>query len=362
MFAPDKRVGAQRISLLCASFGSILALILAFSATTYAQMYPGQVMGQGQSGQHGATAVVVVTVVGEDGGPTGAGAEVTLSSEGDNGRNEMAGSDGTVRFIGIGRGYYTIRAHELGYDDGFSNVDVATSYGTFTATVSLRTVPSADEGKGMVLAPKAREELDKGVDAMRHQHYEDARTHLDAAFKLAPGNPEVNDRLGEFFMVTKDLGKAQDSLQNALSLDPDNVNILTDIGELRIVQGNYPAAQKSLEQAINLNQHAWFAHWMLGVVYLRANENEKARVEAAVAIKEGKGSADDAQFVLGEALAKLGRTDEAIRALQLFIKGSPKNSYAPAATAMIAKLESGETPIIPDEAPRSTQTAAPSNP
>jgi tetratricopeptide (TPR) repeat protein len=125
------------------------------------------------------------------------------------------------------------------------------------------------------------------------------------------------------------------------------------------VQGNYPAAQKSLEQAVNLNQRDWFAHWMLSVVYLRANENEKARVEAAAAIKEGKGRADDAEFVLGEALAKLGRTDEAIHALQLFIKDSPKNSYAPAATAMLAKLESGETPTVPDDAPAATQTAAP---
>ena len=360
MFAPIKGVWAQRVTLLCASSFSLAILIVAFCGTTYSQTYPGQLPGQGQSGQQrGSTAVVLVNVVGEDGGPTGAGAEVTLSSEGDNGRTEMAGSDGTVRFVGVSRGYYSVRVHELGYDDGFSNVDVATGYGTFTASVSLRAQPSADsERKGMILAPKARAELDKGVDALRHQRYDEARSHLDAAYKLAPGNPEVNDRLGEFFLVTRDIEKAQDSLQNALSLDPDNVNTLTDLGELRIVQGNYPAAQKSLEQAVDLNQHDWFAHWILGVVYLRVNENEKARAEAAAAIKEGKGSADDAQFVLGEALAKLGRTDEAIHALQLFVKGSPKNSYAPAATAMIAKLESGETPIVPDDA-AATPTAAP---
>ncbi len=362
MFAPIKSVWAQRITLLCASFASLSILLSVSAGAAYGQMYPGQMPGQqGPSGQqHGSTAVVLVNVVGEDGGPTGAGAEVTLSSEGDNGRTEMAGSDGTVRFAGIGRGFYIVSAHELGYDDGFSNVDVATSYGTFSATVSLRAQPSADsEGKGMVLAPKAREELDKGVDAMRHHYYDDAKTHLDAAYKLAPGNPEVNDRLGEFFLVTKEIEKAQDSLQNALSLDPENVNTLTDLGELRIVQGNYAAAQKSLEQAVNLSQRDWFGHWMLSMVYLRVNENEKARAEAAAAIKEGKGSANDAEFVLGEALAKLGRTDEAIHALQLFVKGSPKNSYAPAATAMIAKLESGETPVVPDDAPTATQTAAP---
>ncbi len=360
IFAPIKRVWAQRITLLCPSVGRLAILAFAISGTAYAQMYPGQVPGQGQSGQRGSTAIVQVNVVGEDGGPTGAGAEVTLSSEGDNGRTEMAGSDGVARFLGVGRGYYTIRVHEFGYDDGFGNVDVVTGYGTFTASVSLRAIQTTSgEEKGMVLAPKAREELNKGVDAMRHEHYDEAKAHLDAAYKLAPGNPEVNDRLGEFFLVTKDIEKAQDSLQNALSLDPENVNTLTDIGELRVIQGNYPAAQKSLEQAVKLNGHVWFAHWMLGIVYLRVNENEKARAEAAVAIKQGKGNANDAEFLLGEALAKLGRNGEAIQALQQFVKGSPQNSYAAIATAMIAKLESGETPVVPDDTAAAAQTAAP---
>jgi len=347
MFTPVKTVWAQRIILPCASLASLVITLCVVSSPTRAQVYPGQVPGQSGQ-QRGSTAVVLVNVVGENGGPTGAGAEVTLSLQGDNGRTEMAGSDGTVSFAGIGRGYYSVRVHELGYEDGFSNVDVATGYGTFTATVAMRASPLASsDAKGMVLAPKAKAELDKGVDSLRHQRYDDARTHLDAAYKLAPGNPEVNDRMGEFFLATKDIEKAQDSLQNAFSLDPQNVNTLTDLGELRIVQGDYPAAQKMLEQAVDLSHRDWLAHWMLGVVYLRVNEYEKARAEAASAIKEGKGSANDAEFVLGEALAKLGRTDEAIRALQQFVKGSPKNSYAPAATEMIAKLESGESLVVP---------------
>jgi Flp pilus assembly protein TadD len=318
-----------------------LLVSLSFSRATLAQ-YPSQTPGQ-QSGQpRGGTAVVVVNVVGEGGDPVGQGAQVTISAQGDGGRSDMSGSNGMVRFAGLSRGSYVVTVREIGYKDGYGSVEVPMGYGTFNTTVTLEAVPSADEtGKGMVLAPKAKEEYDKGLEAMRHQHYDEAQKHFEAAYKLAPGNPDVNDKLGELFLATRNIEKAQQYLQNALSLDPDNEGALTDIGELRIEERDYTGAEKTLEQAVNINLNNWFAHWMLGVAYLHVNENEKARVQAAAAIKSGKGNANDANYLLGEALAKLGRTDEAIHALQLFVKGSPKNSYAQAASALIAKLQSG---------------------
>lgn len=322
----------------------VLIASLSFSRAAFAQ-YPGQMPGQQPSGQQrGGTAVVVVNVVSENGDPAGQGAQVTISTQGDNGRTDMSGSNGVVRFAGLSRGSYVVTVREIGYKDGYGSVEVPMSYGTFNTTVTLESAPSADEtGKGMLLAPKAKAEYDKGLDAMRHQHYDEAQKHFEAAYKLAPGNPDVNDKLGELFLVTRNTEKAQQYLQNALSLDPDHENALTDMGELRIEERDYPGAEKPLEQAVNDDPNNWFAHWMLGVAYLRVNENEKARAQAAAAVKSGKGSANDAEYLLGEALAKLGRTDDAIHALQLFVKGSPKNSYAPAANALIAKLQSGGT-------------------
>jgi len=320
----------------------LLIISLGFTRAAIAQ-YPNQNPGQQPSGQpRGGTAVVMVSVVGEDGGPLGQGAQVTISVQGESGRSDMAGSNGTVRFAGLSRGSYVVTAREIGYKDGYGSVEVPMSYGTFNTTVMLQALPETDEsGKGMVLAPKAKAEYDKGLDAMRQKHYDEAQKHLETAYKLAPGNPDVNDKLGELFLLTRNTEQAQQYLQNALSLDPDNEATLTDTGELRIEEGDYPAAEKTLEQAISLNPNNWFAHWMLGVAYLRVNESEKARAQAVAAIKVGKGNANDANYLLGEALAKLGRADEAIQALRLFVKGSPKNSYAPAATALIAKLQSG---------------------
>lgn len=244
-------------------------------------------------------------------------------------------------FAGIARGTYSITARAPGYQDGSRLVNVPDN-GQFNTTVTLKAEPRGDgDTVGMVLAPKARKEFDRGIDAMRRKHYDDAQTHLGAAYKLAPANTDVNDKLGELFLVTADLDNAQKYLQNAVSLDPESESVLTDLGELRIEQRDYPAGEKMLEQAVMRDPNNWFARWMLAGAYLRTNDNEKARVEAAAAIKSGKGNANEAECILGEALARLGRTGEAVRALQLFIRDSPQNSYAPEARALLAKLQTG---------------------
>lgn len=342
MFRLKKSVPAGTQTLLHLSLGGIMASFFFVQPVSSAQMY-AQMSGQSGSGQpRSSSAVLLVSVVRHDGSPIGEGAEVTLSLGGESGNTQMAGSQGTARFTGLGQGFYTIHVHEIGYNDAYSTVDVGTADGNFTATVVLQT----DDPilMGMLLAPKAKSELDKGVDEMRLRHYDEARKHLDAAYTLAPGNPEVNDRLGELFLVTKDLDNARKTLENALSLDPQSESVLLDLADLRIVQNDYSGAEKLLTKAVSLYPRSWLAHWMLGIVYFHANENEKARDEASVAIKSGKGAANDAEFVLGEALAKLGRNDDAIRALQLFVKGSPTNSDVPAANKLIARLQTTQAP------------------
>jgi tetratricopeptide (TPR) repeat protein len=291
----------------------------------------------------------MVNVVGEDGSPLSA--EVTVSTDGDTGgHSDLAGSNGMVRFAGMPRGSYVVSARAVGFKEAYGSVNVPSGYGVYSTTVTMS--PDQNESTdtaGMVLAPKAKAEFDKGVEEMRAQHYGEAEKHLLAAYKLAPGNPDVNDKLGGLYLLMRDFAKAQDYLTRAVSIDPGSEKFLTDLGQLWLQQGDYPEAAKTLLKAVSMAPGDWFAHWMLGIAYIHANEDEKARSEAAQAIKLGKGAANanDAQYLLGEALADLGRNEEAISALQTFLKGSPKNSYVPAAKALIAKLQSGIT-VSPD--------------
>ena len=50
------------------------------------------------------------------------------------------------------------------------------------------------------------------------------------------------------------------------------------------------------------------------------------------------------QLIEGEALASLGRNDEAIQSLESFVRQNPKNSSVPKAQSMIATLKAGGSP------------------
>jgi Flp pilus assembly protein TadD len=192
---------------------------------------------------------------------------------------------------------------------------------------------------GIVLAPKAKKDLDQGVSALHASQFDQAQQDFEAAYKLAPGDPDVNDALGVLFLVKNDFNQAEEYMQRALSLDPQNVNALVNMGQLRLMQHDAERAEITLQRAIALGPRNTLAHWLLGAAYLDSGQFEKARVEAIATIKTGKETATDAQFILGEALAGLGRSDEAIAALQTFVHQLPNDSYAPEAQALIAKLQ-----------------------
>jgi tetratricopeptide (TPR) repeat protein len=193
--------------------------------------------------------------------------------------------------------------------------------------------------KGVVLAPKAKKEMIDALAAMHDGKNEDARQHIEAVYKMAPGNPDVNDVYGEVLLATKEYDKAQEYLQRAISIDPDNVSALSDMGFLRLAQKDYVAGEISAQRAVGIAPQSWFAHYVLGVCELHLNQPQKAADQANLAIKAGKGQAPDAEYLLGESLAVLGKTDDAINVLQQLLKDAPDYSNAAAAKAIIAKLQ-----------------------
>jgi hypothetical protein len=88
----------------------------------------------------------------------------------------------------------------------------------------------------------------------------------------------------------------------------------------------------------------------LADAYLRQKDYGKARDEAQIAItkgqKDGKTVASPAELVLAQALIGLGRNQEAIQALEVFLKDSPQNPMVYQVRNLVADLKrnSGSTP------------------
>jgi cytochrome c-type biogenesis protein CcmH/NrfG len=316
-----------------------IALLAATASILAAQMMPISKSGAG---------AVLIRVVGDNDQPIDLPAHVVIWPEGDMSRElQTTSSNGTAQFTRLLGGRYTIEVDLPGFKRGNGEAEVM-DFGTVDVSVHMETDdPSSGAGaKGMLLAPKAQKEVDDGLRAMRALNYTGAEKHFGAAYKLAPGNPEVNDMLGRLYLSTKDFDKAQDFFARAASLDPTNVSALVGMGQLRLLQLNFAASIEPLEKAVELAPQNSFAHWLLGVGYIDTKENEKARQQASDAIKFSK-SPSEAEYLLGEALFALGRNAEALVVFQTFVHDLPNDFYAPDAQKLIAKLQSAPASATP---------------
>ena len=101
------------------------------------------------------------------------------------------------------------------------------------------------------------------------------------------------------------------------------------------------------------------SHNLLGNVYLKLKQYEKAREQAQLAIDQGKKDANAARLVLGEAQADLGHTVEGIQTLKAFLAAAPTSPQVPQVQQFIAQLEQ-RAANSPTEAAMLTTVVGPS--
>lgn len=330
--APSSPKTARTISTLL-TFLPVLLLINAITA--YAQR-PGA----------STSATVVVRVEAPDGGPFDGSADVSLTANGEGGaQHEMTRDQGQAEFNGVSEGNYYVTVTSPGYKPGEGQVQVGQQMGgAYTTWIRLEpeATPTNAGGAhgGPVLAPKARKDLERGVEALRALKFQEAQKQFQAAYKLAPGNPDVNFFLGYTFLQQKSFLDARNYLERATSLDPNYEDAFAALGRLELQQGDLPSAASTLEKAISIDAENWLAHWALASADLKQSKYDDARAEAQAAVQYGKGAANGAEIIIGEAWAGSGNTDKAIEALNSFLRDAPANSAVPAAQALIAKLTS----------------------
>lgn len=271
-------------------------------------------------------------------------ARVTLSGDGSlAATQEMIADDGTLRFYHLPSGHYVISVICPGYKDGSTEVDIDASSSVMAPVTMQPTADNAESTTGTFLAPKAKKNVDDGIAALRAAKYDMAREDLEAAYQLAPGDPNVNDALGLMYLAQNNLPQAQDYIQRALSIDPKNMNALLDYGQLRMMQRDFSGAEEPLQRAVTLAPRDKLAHWLLGMTYLNMKKFDLARAQAEAAIKVSKGVVTEADYLLGQALAGLGRNAEAVKTLQTFVHQLPHDYYAQAAQTMIAQLQAPQS-------------------
>ncbi len=249
---------------------------------------------------------------------------------------------GEASFGDLDVGSYDLEVSAVGYLTARKSVKVQASLITYHEEMALERDPSSINleatSNAAEWSKKARKAIQRAVAALKSANYKEAEKQLKTAVTAAPDSVDANFLSGYLAFEQKRYDAAKGYLHKALTLDPHNVQAALLLGRTGLQQGDYNAAKTALEQAVAIDSKEWMPHYQLAEAYLKQREFEKAKEQAQLAIASNQVASTPAQLVLGEALANLGRSDEAIQAFKTFLEKDPENPVAAQVREFIPQL------------------------
>jgi predicted Zn-dependent protease len=246
-----------------------------------------------------------------------------------------------IRFEDLGPGKYEVEVSSLGYLTARKEVQLVGVSRPIHVQIVLRADPdavhlnAADES----LPPKASKEVEKGISDLTAAKAKDAEKHFESACKSAPDNARTNFLLGYALFQQNEFDRAQTSLAKAVAIDPKDIQALNLLGRLRLARHDFAGAKTTLQAAIGISADNPTAHALLADAYLNLADYKSALAETDFAIEKGASKATNVQIVRGEALADMGRDDEAIDALNEYLKLAPDSLAAPQVRQLVGTIE-----------------------
>jgi len=249
---------------------------------------------------------------------------------------------GNIRFSGVAATQYTIQVVAAGYENTVKELDGYVA-GYSRITIQMTAASNGEAGAGssrILLAPKAQKELGKALEALRANKPDEARGHLEAAYRRAPNHPAVNYLYGVYFLQIKDHEKAKSYWTKTLEFDPKHVSALLSLSEALIREQKLPDAESYVKRAVEADPNSWRGHAILADVLLKENLAEEAVKEADRSIELGHGQATAVEPLLVRALIAGGKKERAEKVLQEYVREHPGDAAAR------KQLDVLQTPVV----------------
>jgi tetratricopeptide (TPR) repeat protein len=253
--------------------------------------------------------------------------------------DQRSTSQGRAFFIPRGLGEFTISVEAAGYKAVQKEVSVAVAV-QYQEDVYLERDGNAQEAPGRaVLAPKAKEALDKGAQALKDGKLEEAQKYIGEAMKLAPGNPDVLYLQGMLYMRQSNWEEAQTTLEKANRMDPNQPRILAALGMNFVNQKKFAEAIPPLEKSIQLQPASgWETKLALAKAYYYHEQYEQALKVVDQAHLASQGSSAQVELLLAQCLTVMGRYEDSAQVLREFLKYSPNDPDATTARHWLERL------------------------
>jgi uncharacterized protein HemY len=251
-------------------------------------------------------------------------------------------SHGRAFFGPLSFGDYTLVVDATGYKSTQKdvNLSVAMRY-EVDANLQRDSVDNTDAASAKpLLAPKAKEALDKSLKALSKNKLPEAEKYLAEALQLAPGHPDVLYVQGVLFLDQRNWTQAQSALEKASQMDPSNSHAFSALGMAFVDQGKYEQAIAPLEKSLQLDNRTWEARWALGRAYYYRQQYDEALKMSQLALTESNGKAPQIELLVAQALTAVGRYEDAAQALRDFLKRYGDRPEAPTARRWLDGLAS----------------------
>src|SRR5256884_7987081 len=309
----------RRIRMSLSTF-LILSLLFPLQGTKAAQRSAAQAQSAG--GQVAVTRLIV-TVRDEGGGTFSGLATVTLQHLDSPVFSTGTTMGGQTIFDGLGPGEYTIVVSAPGYLTATERVNLTHGSESEQVYIALKrdsssSTVAAPQGPP-ALSPTLQKELGKAVGALQGNRLEGGQKQADEAYRLAPGNPEVNYIRGLLADRQGRLAAAQSSWDKTLSLDPRHGLTLQALATIMARKGDYAAAKEYLQRALQVDSNSWRAHELMAVVCFRQSNFAEAVSHADRSLELGKNLANGARLPLAESLIQQNQSAPAMEDLRAFL-------------------------------------------
>lgn len=187
-----------------------------------------------------------------------------------------------------------------------------------------------------VLGPKLQKELGKALEALRANKPADARRHLDAVYRSAPGDADANFLFGVYSSQMNDWVQAKGYWKKVLALSPNHLGALLSLSGALMRESRPNEAAPYLNRAVEAEPTSWRAHAVLADVCLRQGLLDESIHHAERAVELGHGQAGIVQTLLARALLLRGDKERAILVLQSYLHEHSEDS---AATKLLKNLQ-----------------------
>jgi len=291
---------------------------------------------------HGNGAEITVTVHDGSGEPISSAAMVKLFREGTIPSGQGQTSRGSAVLVVNHLGEFTVMVEAAGYAHAQKEVSVTVS-GRTQVDVYLK--PSGAAGTAAatpgrpVLAPKAKEAFDKGLQALSAEKMEEAEKYVSVAMRLAPAHPDVLYVQGVLYLKERNWPQAQSVLEKATQIDPAHARAFSALGMALFDQGNYEAATAPLEKSLQLEAAgAWETRWVLAKTYYQREQYDAALKASQQALEESHGKAPEIALLLAQSLTAVGRYEDAAQVLREFLRDHADRREAGTARRWLERL------------------------